>query len=239
MPDLSASDAGEPPAGEPERRAVVRDSLGVGVAVGVSGLTFGAAGSSAGLSVLQCCVMSLLVFTGASQFALIGVLGGGGAPLAGAASALALGIRNSFYGIRLASLLRLRGPRRAVLAQVVTDESTAMTLAQPTRASRRLAFVVTGLTLYVVWNLATLLGAVAVEAVGDPNALGIDAAVPAAFLALVAPRLKEPEQRRTAAVAVVLALAAVPFTPVGVPVLIAAAAVLPALLPTPAERPSQ
>ncbi len=215
---------------------MVRDSLGVGVAVGVSGLTFGAAGSSAGLSVVQCCVMSLLVFTGATQFALVGVLGGGGAPLAGAASAIALGIRNSFYGIRLASLLRLRGLRRVVLAHLVIDESTAMATAQPTRASSRLAFLVTGVTLYLGWNLATLLGALGAEAVGDPNALGIDAAVPAAFLALVAPRLKAPEQRRTAVVAVVLGLAAVPLTPVGVPVLIAAAAVLPALLPPAAGR---
>jgi predicted branched-subunit amino acid permease len=118
----------------------------------------------------------------------------------------------------------------------VTDESTAMTTAQPTSASSRLAFLVTGLTLYVVWNLATLLGAVGVAAVGDPDALGIDAAVPAAFLALVAPRLREPEQRRTAAVAVVLALVAVPLTPIGVPVLIAAVAVLPALVPVARRR---
>lgn len=208
----------------------------MGVAVGVSGLTFGAAGSSAGLSVLQCFAMSLLVFTGASQFALIGVLGVGGAPLAGAASALALGIRNSFYGIRLASLLQLRGARRVALAQVVTDESTAMATAQPTRASSRLAFVVTGLTLYLGWNASTVLGAIGAEAVGDPNALGIDAAVPAAFLALVASRLKAPEQRRTAVVGVALGLAAVPLTPVGVPVLVAAVAVLPALLPTSAGR---
>ncbi len=208
----------------------------MGVAVGVSGLTFGAAGSGAGLSVLQCCATSLLVFTGASQFALIGVIGGGGAPLAGAASAIALGIRNSFYGIRLASLLRPHGLRRGALAQVVIDESTAMTTAQPTDPSGRLAFLVTGVTLYVVWNLATLVGALGAEAVGDPNALGIDAAVPAAFLALVAPRLKASEQRRTAVAAVVLALAAVPLTPVGVPVLIAAVAVLPALLPRRAGR---
>jgi predicted branched-subunit amino acid permease len=206
------------------------------LAVGVSGVTFGAVGTSAGLSVLQCCLTSLLVFTGASQFALVGVLGSGGSALAGAATAVALGSRNSFYSLRLASLLRLRGLRRLVSAQVITDESTAMATAQPTREAGRLAFFVTGVTLYLTWNLATLVGAVGARTIGDPNELGIDAAVPAAFLALVAPRLRERRSQRTAAVAVVLALVAVPFVPVGVPVLIAAAAVLPELGRRPGGR---
>lgn len=211
-------------------RALRRDSLAVGLAVGASGLTFGAAGTAAGLSTLQCCAMSLLVFTGASQFALIGVLGSGGSIAAGALSAVALGVRNSFYGIRLAGLLQLRGVQRVVSAQVVTDESTAMATGQEGRPRSRYAFFVTGLTLYVVWNLATLAGAVGAGAVGDLDALGIDAAVPAAFLALVAPRLRGAEERRTAALAVVLALVAVPLTPVGVPVLLAALALVPVLV---------
>jgi 4-azaleucine resistance transporter AzlC len=215
---------------DPGRRRVVRDSLGVGLAVGTSGLTFGAAGSATGLSVLQCCAMSLLVFTGASQFALLGVLGGGGSALAGAVSALALGIRNTFYGIRLASLLGLHGAQRVVSAQLVTDESTAMAVARQGPRRSRLAFFVTGLTLYIVWNVATLVGAVGAEAVGNPEAFGIDAAVPAAFLALVAPRLRGAVERRTALLGVVIALVAVPLTPVGVPVLLAALAVAPALL---------
>jgi 4-azaleucine resistance transporter AzlC len=214
-----------------ERRTVVRDSLGVGLAVGVSGVTFGAAGTAAGLSVLQCCAMSLLVFTGASQFALVGVLGSGGSIAAGALSAVALGVRNTFYGIRLASMLHVRGSRRVAAAHIVIDETTAMATAQPHPPRSRLAFVVTGVSLYLTWNAATLVGAVTAGAVGDPDSFGIDAAVPAAFLALVAPRLSGRVERRTAVLAVLIALAAVPVTPVGVPVLLAALAVLPVLRP--------
>jgi predicted branched-subunit amino acid permease len=174
--------------------------------------------------------MSLLVFTGASQFALIGVLGSGGSALAGAASAVALGVRNSFYGLRLAGLLRLRGPVRIAAAQVVTDESTAMATAHDDRTTARLAFGVTAVSLYLVWNLATLVGAIGAGAVGDPDAFGIDAAVPAAFLALVGPRLRGRTERRTAVLAVLIAVVAVPLTPVGVPVLLAALAVAPVLL---------
>jgi predicted branched-subunit amino acid permease len=144
-------------------------------------------------------------------------------------------MRNSFYAIRLASLLRLRGLRRLGWAQVVTDESTAMATGQADRRHARLAFFVTGSTLFLVWNAATVIGALGAGAVGDPNAFGIDAAVPAAFLALVAPRLREHRSRRTAVIAVVIALVGVPFLPVGVPVLLAALAVLPELRRRPGE----
>ncbi len=207
-----------------------RDALAVGLAVGTSGLTFGAAGVAAGLSVVQCAALSLLVFTGGSQFALVGVLGGGGSALAGALSAVALGIRNTFYGIRLADALQLRGVRRLASAQIVIDESAAMATVQPSRREARLAFFVTGVTLYVVWNLATVIGAVGAGQLGDPKSFGVDAAAPAAFLALIAPRLRGAVERRTGLLAVVIAVVAIPLTPVGVPVLLAALAVLPVAL---------
>jgi 4-azaleucine resistance transporter AzlC len=238
QPEPEQPEPGQLERSQPTSRAVTRDSLGVGLAVGTSGLTFGAAGVAAGLSVPQCCAMSLLMFTGASQFALVGVLGSGGSAAAGAVSAVALGIRNAFYGIRLASLLRLSGARRVVSAQVVTDESTAMATAQTGRAASRRAFFVTGATLYVTWNLATVIGAVSAGAVGDPDSFGIDAAVPAAFLALVAPRLRDRTAQRTALLAIVIGLVAVPLTPVGVPVLLAAIAVLPVLRRPTADGPT-
>jgi predicted branched-subunit amino acid permease len=113
------------------RRAVLRDAIGVGVATGAYGLSFGAISTASGLTILQTCVLSLVLFSGGSQFALVGVVGGGGAPMTGAATALLLGVRNGFYGLRLAELLRLRGWRRVVGAQVVIDESTAMSIGQP------------------------------------------------------------------------------------------------------------
>jgi predicted branched-subunit amino acid permease len=209
--------------------AVVRDALGVGIAVGLSGFAFGVTSAGAGLSLLQTCALSLLVFTGASQFALVGALAAGGNPLAAAAGAFFLGVRNAFYGLRLSQLLALPRFVRPLAAHWVIDETTAVALAQPTRRAARLGFTVTGLTLYVLWNLTTLGGVLGAEALGDTDAWGLDAAGPAVFLALLAPMLRTTTERAVAGLAVVLGLAFLPVLPAGVPVLVAALAA-PAVL---------
>ena len=211
------------------RAAVVRDAVGIGIAVGAYAVSFGAVATTAGLSVTQACATSLLLFTGASQFALVGVLGAGGSAVAAVLSALLLGSRNTLYAVRLAHLLGLRGPRRVLAAQLTIDESTAMALAAPAGLERT-AFWATGGAIYLLWNLGTLLGAVGATRHGDPATYGLDAAVPAAFLALLAPQLRDRSNLLVAAAGGVLALAAVPFTRPGVPVLVAALAVVPALV---------
>ena len=198
-------------------RPIVRDALGIGAATGAYGLSFGALAVAAGLSVPQTCTLSLLMFTGASQFAFVGLIGGGAA--AAVATALLLGARNSLYGLRLAPFLR----PRAVAAQLVIDESAAMALGRPTADDTRLGFWATGGAVFVCWNLATLLGALAGSVLSDPRTLGLDAAAPAAFLALLWPRLGDPEPRAIALVCAAAALIALPLVPAGVPVLIAAA----------------
>ncbi|MEU9609205.1 AzlC family ABC transporter permease [Streptomyces sp. NPDC048057] len=209
--------------------AVVRDALGVGVAVGLSGFAFGVTAAGSGLTVLQTCALSLLVFTGASQFALVGALAAGGNPFTAAAGAFFLGVRNAFYGLRLSQLLALPRALRPLAAHWVIDETTAVALAQPTRRSIRLGFTVTGLTLYVLWNATTLLGALGAEAIGDTDAWGLDAAGPAVFLALLAPMVRTATERVVAGLAVVLMLGLLPVLPAGVPVLVAALAA-PAVL---------
>ncbi|WP_443062849.1 AzlC family ABC transporter permease [Streptomyces sp. NBC_00441] len=211
-------------AGTKPDSAVVRDALGVGIAVGLSGFAFGVTSAGSGLSLLQTCALSLLVFTGASQFALVGALAAGGNPYTAAAGAFFLGIRNAFYGLRLSQLLALPRALRPLAAQWVIDETTAVTLSQPTRRAARIGFTVTGLTLYVLWNLTTLVGAMGAEALGDTDAWGLEAASPAVFLALLAPMLKSTTERVTAALAVLLALGLLPVLPAGVPVLLAALA---------------
>ncbi|MDT7572078.1 MAG: hypothetical protein QOE05_2252 [Actinomycetota bacterium] len=208
---------------------MLRNSIGLGLAVGTYGLSLGAVASAAGLSVAQACATSLLMFTGASQFALVGVLGAGGSAAAGVVGALLLGSRNTLYAVRLAELLRLSGPRRVAAAQLTLDESTAMATAAPPGLERT-AFWATGITIYLLWNLMTLLGAVGAAQLGDPGRFGLDAVAPAAFLALLAPRLRERESLRIAVGGALLALAAVPFTPAGVPVLLAGLAVVPVLV---------
>jgi 4-azaleucine resistance transporter AzlC len=206
----------------PSHRTIVRDGIAVGVATGAYGISFGAISVAAGLSVLQTCALSLLVFTGASQFALVGVIAAGGAPMSGAVTGLLLGTRNTLYGLRLAPLLDWRGWRRVTAAQLVIDESTAMSVTRETREAARVGFLSTGLAVFTLWNLATLGGAVAGEALGDPRTYGLDAAVGAAFLALLWPRLRDRRNQLTAVLAVALALSLVPVTAAGVPVLAAA-----------------
>ena len=204
-----------------ERSGIIRDGLAVGVATGAYGFGFGAVAVSSGLSVAQTCVLSLLMFTGASQFALAGVVAAGGAPLSGAATALLLGTRNTLYGLRMAPLLKWRGWRRVAAAQVLIDESTAMAVNRPTTEGARLGFLTTGLSVFALWNLATAIGAVAGEAVGDPRTFGLDAAVGAAFLALLWPRLKDRRNVVVGVLAAAVALSLVPVTAPGVPVLAA------------------
>lgn len=204
-----------------ERTAIVRDSLAVGVATGAYGLGFGAVSVASGLSIAQTCVLSLLMFTGASQFALVGVVAAGGAPVSGAVTALLLGTRNTLYGLRMAPLLRWRGWRRAAAAHVLIDESTAMAVGRGTTEGTRLGFLTTGVSVFVLWNLATAVGAFAGEAVGDPRTFGLDAAVGAAFLALLWPRLRDRRNILVAVLAAAVALSVVPITAAGVPVLAA------------------
>src|SRR3954469_8196900 len=206
-------------------RPIVRDALGVGLAVGALGLSFGALAVASGLSVPQACALSLLMFTGASQFAFVGLIGGGAA--AAVATALLLGARNALYGLRLAPYLH----PRPVAAHLVIDESAAMAV-RDTPDDIRLGFWSAGLAVFTFWNLTTLIGALAGNAISDPNAFGLDAAAPAAFLALLAPRLKTREPQAIAALAAVTALLSIPVVPAGTPVLMAAAvAVAAALVP--------
>ena len=191
------------------------------MAVGAYGLSFGAAAVAAGLSTLQACTLSLLLFTGASQFALVGVLGAGGSAVAAVASALLLGTRNTLYGLRMAPLLQWRGWRRTAAAHLLIDESTAMSVNRGSVPASRLGFLSTGMAVFVLWNAATALGAVGGQVLGDPRTYGLDAAVGAAFLALLWPRLGDRRSQVVAAGAVLVALALVPLTPAGVPVLAA------------------
>src|SRR6266513_714442 len=204
------------------RLQVVRDALGIAIASGAYAIAFGAISITAGLSLPQTMVMSAVMFTGASQFAMVGVIGGGGSVWAGALTAVLLGTRNAFYGLRLTSVLQVRDWRRPLAAQFVLDETTAMTIARADPALGRFAFWATGIALFTLWNSGTLVGALATQAISDPKVFGLDAAVPAAFLALLAPRLRAREPLAIALAAAVIAILALPFLPAGLPLLVVA-----------------
>jgi predicted branched-subunit amino acid permease len=222
-----------------DRRAIVREGIAVGVATGAYGLSFGAIGVASGLDVWQTVALSLLMFTGASQFALVGVLASGGSPWSGAATALLLGTRNGLYGLRLAPLLGWTGRRRVAAAHLVIDESTAMSVNRGSPEQARLGFLSAGLAVFVLWNLATVVGAVAGASLGDPKDLGLDAAVGAAFLALLWPRLRSHTNRAVAVVATAVALGLVPVAPAGLPVLAAGAVAVVAGVVTREDDPTE
>lgn len=201
--------------------ATWRDSFSVSLTVGAYGIAFGAAGVAAGFSVFQSCLLSLLTFSGASQFAIVGVIGAGGSAFSGITTASLLGIRNGLYGLRMAPLLQVKGLRRVVAAQITIDESTGVALSQEERgeSAMRHGFWLTGFGVYIFWNIFTLIGALGAQAMGDPAAWGLDAAVPAAFLGLVWPRLKKNSDRILAASAALLSLALTPILPAGIPII--------------------
>jgi predicted branched-subunit amino acid permease len=213
----------EVPVDDRARRATIRDGLAIGVATGAYGLSFGAISTAAGLSLWQTMALSLLMFTGASQFAMVSLIGGGGSPIAGAATAVLLGTRNAFYGLRLSPVIGGRGRRTALAAQFVIDETTAMAVAAEPGETARLAFWATGLSVYVLWNLGTFIGALGAQAIPDPKTLGLDAAAPAAFLALLAPRMQGRGVWLVALVGAAVAMTSVGLAPAGVPILLAAA----------------
>jgi 4-azaleucine resistance transporter AzlC len=209
---------------------IARDAFGIGIAVGVYGVSFGVLAVAAGLSPAQACVMSMLTFTGASQFAFVGVLAGGGGALAAMAPAVMLAVRNAAYGLSLASILPRRLRDRALLAQLVIDESTAMARAQDEPRAARRALLVTGVSVWLGWNAGTFAGALLGGGLGDPRSLGLDAMFPAAFLALLAPQLRRPGAPAAGAAGALVAIALVPVAPAGVPVIAALSGVAAGVL---------
>lgn len=209
-----------PPLAEERRKAVLRQSLSVGIATGAYGISFGALGVAAGLSILQTSVLSILLFSGGSQFAVVGILGAGGTGSAAVATSTLLGVRNGLYALQTSRILDVRGLRRLLAAHLTIDESTAVSVGQDDRRAGRLGFWVTGIAVFVFWNLMTLAGALVGNTLGDPQRYGLDAAAAAAFTALLWPRLRSRDAAATMVLAVAIALLTSPLLPVGVPVIL-------------------
>jgi 4-azaleucine resistance transporter AzlC len=211
-------------------RPLLAACLTLSLAVGVFGVSFGVGAVSSGATVAQTCALSLLVFTGASQFSAVSVIGAGGSVGAALGGALLLAARNGVYGLAMAK--RLPGPLglRLLAAQLTIDETTAMSAAQPDPHAQKVAFWFTGVTLYSFWNVGTLIGALAGSAI-DPQTFGLDAAFPAGFVAMVWPLLRHRRSAVAAALGAAICLVLIPHTPIGVPILCASLAVLVGLAP--------
>jgi 4-azaleucine resistance transporter AzlC len=212
------------------RDRLFRDSLSIGVATGVYAVSFGVLSVAAGFSVAQTCVMSLAAFTGASQFTFVSLMGAGGSAVAALPPAVLLAARNGIYALSLGSVLRRGRLARAVDAHLVIDESTAMALAQDGPADRRRGFLLTGLAIFCLWNLGTLLGALGGDMLGTPESLGMDAIFPAVFLTLLVPQLRSRAVVQAAIGGALIAFVLLPVAPAGVPVMASALAAVPLLI---------
>jgi predicted branched-subunit amino acid permease len=208
------------------RKEIVGNALSIGLAVAMYGVSFGALGTTTGLTVLQTMALSLLMFTGASQFTLVSTLASGGTALTAVVASWLMGTRNAAYSMRMTPILKTKGVSRIVAVQLTIDESTAMGLAQDETAyegrASRLAFWATGLSVYLLWNLATFIGAVSATAIGDPKSFGLDAAIAAGLFALVWPQIKSRTEISVAFGGALIALTLTPFVSPGIPVLAAA-----------------
>ena len=211
---------------EPHRR----DGLVLAVACGLIGLPYGVLADSAGLTMAQAVALSVCTFAGSSQFAYVSVISEGGNPAAAVGGALLLAARNALYGPVVTPALRGGTFRRAVAAQFLTDETTAMASAQDEPNTARDAFWFTGLTLMSLWVAGTVAGVLIGANLEDPGAWGLDAAFPAAFLALLVPHVVTRAGQVAALIGAVIALVAVPVTPAGAPILLAALAVGPGMV---------
>ena len=189
------------------------------MATGLYGISFGALAVAAGLDRLQAQALSAIMFTGGSQFAFIGTLGGGGAAALAAASLL--GVRNAVYGAQLNAVFSPKAVLRPLMAHLSIDESFATAMAQDDDRERRLGFWSAGIGVFVLWNLCTFLGAWAGDAMGDPRVWGLDGAAVAAFLGLLWPRLRNRDAAALAAACALVSVLAVPFAPPGLPLLLA------------------
>lgn len=202
-------------------RAILRQALAIAVAVGLFGLSFGVLAREAGLSLAQAEALSVLVFAGSTQLAAVGVVAEGGTALSAVLGGLLLSARCVAFGVTLAPLLR--GPlwRRLLASQLIIDESAAVAAAQADPAAARRGFWTAGIAVFVLWNAGTVAGWFLTGAI-DVEATGLDAAIPAAFVALLWPRLDTAPARVAAATGVAIALLAAPVLPAGAPILLAA-----------------
>jgi predicted branched-subunit amino acid permease len=206
-----------------KEQSVTAVSLGVGFATGLYGISFGALSVAAGLDLWQTMALSLLMFSGGSQFAFIGVVATGAGVVPAILSAWLLGVRNGFYAIRMNPVLSVRALLKPVAAQLTIDESNAVSLlGEPDRKKERLGFWLTGVAVFIFWNVFTFVGAVVGSQLGNPTDWGLDAAAAAAFLGLIWPRLNQSKLLVLAVASAFVATSLSAILPAGIPVLLTA-----------------
>jgi len=206
----------------------LRDIALACLAVWFIGLSYGAIAVASGFPLWVPAAQSVLVLAGASEFLFIGIVAAGGNPFAAALAGLLVNARHLPYGLALPDMTgNGRGwGRRLLGSHVMNDESVAFALAQEDLPRQRAAYWACGLGVLLCWPAGAILGALIGRAIGNTGAFGLDAMFPAVLLALIVPALRDRATARAALIGAAIALAATPFLPAGLPVLLALAGVL-------------
>ncbi|WP_026163206.1 AzlC family ABC transporter permease [Kribbella catacumbae] len=199
---------------------VLRDIALVCLADGVVGVSYGAISVGGGLQFWVPVALSLLVFAGASQFLFVGIVAAGGSPVAATVAGLLVNTRHVAFGLAVSDVIG-GGWRRLPGSHLMTDETVAFAIGQDDLRQKRAAYWVCGIGIFIFWNLGVVIGAAAGTVIADTDVFGLDAAFPAVLLALVLPALRDRSTRTAALIGSVVALAATPFLPAGLPVLLA------------------
>ena len=226
-------------AARPDRthRDGVRAVAPLAIAVLGFGISYGVLARAAGMGVLAPIVMSMATFAGSSQFAAASILDVGGTVAAAITAAVLLNARYAPIGVSVAPSLSGSWWSRFLHAQLVVDETWAVAAEGEGRFNPKV-LVGAGVTLYLAWVLGTVVGVTFGDVIGDPDRLGLDAAFPALFLALLVPQLTSRRAVAAAVLGATIALALTPFTPAGVPIIAASAACLLGLRRSPDAEPS-
>jgi predicted branched-subunit amino acid permease len=198
----------------------LRDALALAAAVAVVGVSFGALAAAAGVPPVFTVALSLLVFAGGAQFLVVAVVAAGGGLVPAVVAGLLLNLRHVPFGLAVAGIVGDGWAARLAGAHLMTDEAVAFSRARGSGPRARTAYWLCGALLFTFWNAGTVIGLLAGSAVPDPGTFGIDAAFPAALLALLLPALGRADARRVGLAAAALALLATPFLPAGLPVIV-------------------
>jgi predicted branched-subunit amino acid permease len=212
-------------------REDLRDAVALAAAIALVGASFGALAATAGVPMALTMALSLLVFAGGSQFLVVAVVAAGGGAIAAVAAGLLINARHVPFGLAVGGNIAERWPARLLGTHFMVDESVAFSRARGGGTRSRTAYWLCGALLFVAWNLGTVAGMLAGSAVPDPDAFGVDAAFPAALLALLLPSLRRADARRVGILAAAAALMATPLLPAGLPVLVGLAGLFAARVP--------
>lgn len=201
--------------------SLLRDVLPLAGGMVFIGASFGAIAVASGMQWWMPSVMSVFVFAGGSQFLAVEIIASGGGAVAAVLGGLVLNARHLPFGFAVGDVFGKSWPGRLLGAHLLVDETTAFALGQTNARRAKHAYWLAGVSLFIAWNLGTVIGVIAGQAIGDPDAFGLDAAFPAALLALTLPSLKDKPTLRAALVGAVIAVATSPYLPAGIPVLLA------------------